>query len=300
MVRIKESPVGFPTEGSVLVRMRLCPINPSDVIPITGAYAHRVVPPLVAGYEGMGEIEAVGGTAPFARGDRVLVTKHPGTWSERLVIEHRKLIAIPDAVPDTVAARGYINPATCLLMLKKYPVAQKKVLVTGGGSACALLLDRWAQLHGAASVTVVARTDRAWARHEAGTRVIRADEGELGPAARDADLIFDGVGGAVGDVILASQRPDARFVSYGLLSGTPLDERRFGARLDRFYLRLEQEQYSDDAWRELFQEIWRLVEAVPPPEAELFPFEKVREALEYFYSDHRERKPVLCMGSYTA
>jgi len=300
VVRLHQSTVGDIPAGSALVRMRLCPVNPSDVIPVTGAYAHRVAPPQIAGYEGMGTVEAVRGTAPFRSGDRVLVTRHPGTWSEHLVVEHRKLIAVPAHIPDEVAARGSINPATCLLMLKKYPVAGKTVLVTGGGSTCALLLGEWARLHGAAGITIVVRSERARAVHAAGgARVVGVDEErELRTAAGSADIIFDGVGGLPGDRILASIRPDARFVSYGLLSGKPLDERRFGPRLERFYLRLAQD-LADGVWRDLFVEIWRLLENVRLPEVELFPFENVRDALDYFYTEHRGKKPVLHMGSYT-
>ncbi|MCM2294253.1 hypothetical protein NAC44_18150 [Allorhizobium sp. BGMRC 0089] len=41
------------------VRMLASGINPSDLIPITGAYGHRITPPMMAGYEGV--------TAPCAK-----------------------------------------------------------------------------------------------------------------------------------------------------------------------------------------------------------------------------------------
>ncbi|MFU1888403.1 alcohol dehydrogenase catalytic domain-containing protein [Bacillus wiedmannii] len=41
-------------ENEVLVRMLVRPINPSDLIPVTGAYAHRIPLPNIPGYEGVG------------------------------------------------------------------------------------------------------------------------------------------------------------------------------------------------------------------------------------------------------
>jgi NADPH:quinone reductase-like Zn-dependent oxidoreductase len=49
--RLPERPI-----GSLRVRLSAVPINPSDLIPITGAYRHRVFPPRVAGYEGLGTV----------------------------------------------------------------------------------------------------------------------------------------------------------------------------------------------------------------------------------------------------
>ena len=40
--------------------MLVRPINPSDLIPITGAYAHRIPLPNIPGYEGVGIVEDVG------------------------------------------------------------------------------------------------------------------------------------------------------------------------------------------------------------------------------------------------
>ena len=47
-------------DNEVFVRMLVRPINPSDLIPITGAYAHRIPLPNIPGYEGVGIVEDVG------------------------------------------------------------------------------------------------------------------------------------------------------------------------------------------------------------------------------------------------
>ncbi|WP_050747753.1 hypothetical protein [Sodalis glossinidius] len=54
VLSLESTPLVPPTAGQVQVKMIAAPINPSDVIPITGAYAHWVSPPRVAGYEALG------------------------------------------------------------------------------------------------------------------------------------------------------------------------------------------------------------------------------------------------------
>ena len=46
--------------GQVLVRMRASPINPSDLIPVTGAYPYRTALPFIPGFEGVGVVADVG------------------------------------------------------------------------------------------------------------------------------------------------------------------------------------------------------------------------------------------------
>ncbi|MGJ0223596.1 alcohol dehydrogenase catalytic domain-containing protein, partial [Streptococcus pyogenes] len=48
-----------PLERDYRVEMLIAPVNPSDLIPVRGAYAHRVRPPRVAGYEGVGRVVEV-------------------------------------------------------------------------------------------------------------------------------------------------------------------------------------------------------------------------------------------------
>ncbi|VEA70088.1 Uncharacterised protein [Serratia rubidaea] len=56
VLRLENAPPAALTAGNVRVAMRLAPVNASDLIPLSGAYRHRVVPPAVAGYEGVGVV----------------------------------------------------------------------------------------------------------------------------------------------------------------------------------------------------------------------------------------------------
>ncbi len=63
--------------GLVRVQMRYAPVNPSDLIPITGAYRHRTTLPSVAGYEGVGVVVEDSTNGRPLLGQRVLPLRAP-------------------------------------------------------------------------------------------------------------------------------------------------------------------------------------------------------------------------------
>ena len=65
VIDLEEAERPEPGPGEVEIRIRRAAINPSDLIPVTGAYRSRTPLPFVPGFEGVGEIvrlgEGVGG-----------------------------------------------------------------------------------------------------------------------------------------------------------------------------------------------------------------------------------------------
>lgn len=296
VVQKKKTVLAEPEFDQALVKMLTCPINPSDLIPITGAYSHRISPPMVCGYEGVGVIEWVGQSSVNLKvGDRVLVTRYSGTWSERIVLPNSHLVIIPDHIPDKIAARGYINPVTCELMLRKYPVKNKNILVTGGGTSCSMLLCQMGLSRGALSITVVNRSRKSKTIYERlGARQISDDLTEdLGKISTQVDITFDCVGGNLANYILGSQNLHARFVSYGLMSGKPVEDRRFASKIEGFFLRQEQKNYTLTEWTRVFESIWPILTTLELPNIKSFHFEDFRNSLEYYFSESRDCKPVL-------
>lgn len=80
VLTLKRLPLAPLAGGRVRVRMRFAPVNPSDLIPVTGAYRHRTRLPAVAGYEGLGEVVAAPYGSRLAAGQRVLPLRGGGTW----------------------------------------------------------------------------------------------------------------------------------------------------------------------------------------------------------------------------
>ncbi len=166
VLTLKRLPLAPLAGGRVRVRMRFAPVNPSDLIPVTGAYRHRTRLPAVAGYEGLGEVVAAPYGCRLAAGQRVLPCA--GRHRSGLSIWMRRLVPVPPAVDDLLAARGYINPLTAMLMLKRWPVAGKHLVLTAASSSCASLLGQWALAMGARSVSGIIRSPQHRARTRTG------------------------------------------------------------------------------------------------------------------------------------
>src|SRR5699024_11171083 len=81
VLTVEKQIIEAPVNKEVLVRMLARPINPSDLIPIRGSYAHRISFPHIPGYEGVGIVEDVGATVSKCLiGKRVLPLRGEGTW----------------------------------------------------------------------------------------------------------------------------------------------------------------------------------------------------------------------------
>ncbi|MGE0970711.1 zinc-dependent alcohol dehydrogenase family protein [Klebsiella sp. WOUb02] len=267
--------------GKVRVQMRYAPLNPSDLIPVTGAYRHRTTLPAVAGYEGVGVVVAASPGSGVAPGQRVLPLRGEGTWQSYLDIAGQWLVPVPDEIDDRLAARGYINPLTALLMLRRWPVAGKNIVLTAASSSGASLLAQWALRMGARSVCGVIRSPQ----HRHGLELqgvyplMTTDRDMLGQVLQQTDLLFDAVGGESSSEMLAMLPPSSTLISWGLHSGAPLRQSRYGARVSKFHLREALPPLDVGGWRAAFSDIWRLLPHTTLPAAQVLPFRRWREAI---------------------
>src|SRR6218665_3009629 len=86
--------------GQVLVKVLATPINPSDVLTLTGEYGMLPPLPAIGGNEGVGRVEALGeGVKNLKVGQTVLLPVGCGTWVTHLHAPADKLIPLPDADP---------------------------------------------------------------------------------------------------------------------------------------------------------------------------------------------------------
>lgn len=279
-----ESPV-LPAvrPGMVRVAMSFAPVNPSDLIPITGAYAHRIRLPMFAGYEGGGRVLHAPDCCAGLLGQRVLPLRGAGTWQSFVDVVPELVVPVPDVISDLVAARAYINPLTAQIMLDRWPVRGKRVLLTGAGSTCAELLGVWADQQGAAAVQGVYRSAGRAARLLArGIELVALDDlpAVTGAASR-ADLTFDALGGPVGSAVLQAMREGTDFIGYGLLSGQAL--RLSGqprATYHRFHLRDTLATLTALEWQRQFTQMWPALASAGLPPVEVFALKDWKKALE--------------------
>ena len=104
-----------PGEGEVQLRMRLAPINPSDINVIQGVYPMKPRPRgnlgtphpvFIPGNEGLGEVIAIGPSTNGPNiGDRVVMgVPQAGTWSNYMNVAADGLIPVRPSVSDVQAA----------------------------------------------------------------------------------------------------------------------------------------------------------------------------------------------------
>ncbi|WP_244644585.1 zinc-dependent alcohol dehydrogenase family protein [Azorhizobium oxalatiphilum] len=213
------APRPAPGQGDVLVRMRASTINPSDLIPVTGAYRHRTPLPFVPGYDGVGVVDETGpGVDPALRGRRVLPLGSAGNWATWKVLPAASCVDVPDDITDEQAALAYINPLTARLMVQALsPVPGDRIGITAAASGIGRMLIRLLDAAGASPIAIVRSTQARLSLRGEPAEVI--EEGApLPPLAAG----LDAVGGLAGARLSAAIRPGGLLLHYGLLSGQPL------------------------------------------------------------------------------
>lgn len=281
-----------PSKGQLEVRMIATPINPSDITPIRGAYPHHVKPPCVPGYEGVGLVTGAGPGCHDRIGKRVLPVGASGTWQSHVIVDADRAITVPDGLPDGVAARSYINPLAALLLLKSNPVEGCRVILTAGNSSCARILAQWATRAGAEQIiSVTEAVSESAGICDYGVSNIQTEELRIDSAVDT--VVFDAVGGPLGDRIASELGRSSAFVSYGLLSGTPMRNYSVKARYKRFHLRDWAKPASPEKLGVWFDEVFSRMGTTVLPDTADYSVEDWKKALKHFQMRGRTRKPML-------
>lgn len=299
-VREMERPI--PGPGEIIVRMNARPINPSDLIPVRGAYRHRTRLPGVPGFEGVGVVASVGQGVALAVGRRVLPLRGTGTWQEYVRSPASHAIPVPDSIPDELACQLYINPLTAWLILTKaLSLDTGDVLVANaGGSAFAHVMVQFAHRLGIRTILVTGSSARladvgAYAVVDASAGDLRSEVMAL-TCGKGAVAALDAVGGQAGAELAHCVASGGSFISYGLLSGEPLalsqqQLRELGLSAGGFWLRHWAEHAAAAEFRAAFDPILSLVStghvALPEP-AHAHPLDQIREAVQA--AERRGRK----------
>uniref|UniRef100_M1CDL9 Zinc binding dehydrogenase n=1 Tax=Solanum tuberosum TaxID=4113 RepID=M1CDL9_SOLTU len=122
VTRVTELPPVEINDNDVCVRMLAAPINPSDINRIEGVYPVRPPLPAVGGYEGVGEVHAIGSAVKgLSPGDWVIPSPpSSGTWQTYVVKEQSVWQKVDKSTPMEYAATVIVNPLTALRMLEDF------------------------------------------------------------------------------------------------------------------------------------------------------------------------------------
>jgi len=231
VIGLEEAERAAPGPGEVEIRIRRAAINPSDLIPVTGAYRSRTTLPFVPGFEGVGEIVRVGEGVEGGKpqipprcgiGQRVLPIGASGLWQEYLIRPAAWCFAVPDDLSDDQAAMAYVNPLTAFRLVDAVKThfgrtAGQRVGVTAAASAIGRMLLTLLAEAGFRPVALVRSAATA-------ARLAEGFSGEIVIAnTTPLDAVLDAVGGEAGNGLFRVLHRGGAFVQYGALSGAQLD-----------------------------------------------------------------------------
>lgn len=226
-----------PGPGEVLVRTTAVGVNYIDTYFREGVYPRDL--PFVPGSEGAGVIEQVGdGTRDLMPGDRVAWCQVPGSYAEYVVAPAESVVAVPDEVPDEVAASMLLQGLTAHYLITDTHRASggDTVLITAGAGGVGQLLIQLAVTHGYRVITTTSTQEKAEICRELGAHhVLRYAEATPERVRELSDggvtVVFDGVGRDTFDDSLASLARRGTLVLFGAASGPvpPVDPQRLNA-----------------------------------------------------------------------
>ncbi len=230
LIEAVEVELADPGPGEALIEVLASPINPSDLLTLTGMYGVLPELPATAGNEGVGRIVTVGENVETLQpGQLVLLPLGCGTWASHLVAAAADLVALPEGADPQQLAMLAINPPTAALLLSEIVdlKAGDWVIQNAANSAVGGYLVKLAAEQGIRTVNVVRREGAVAAVQAAGGDVVLVDGDDLPKRVRQATqgagirLAVDAVGGPATERLASCLGNGGVVVNYGVMSGQP-------------------------------------------------------------------------------
>tara|TARA_R110002049_G_scaffold44333_5_gene130013 strand:- start:64764 stop:65726 length:963 start_codon:yes stop_codon:yes gene_type:complete len=288
-------------QGQVRVQVLRAPINPSDLIQVTGNYGVKPQLPAVAGNEGLGRIVEGEGA-----GQLVLLPAGQGTWVSELVCDPRQLVPLPDGDLDQLSML-MVNPATAHLLLGEYVDLQPGdwVIQSAANSAVGSYLVQLARERGINVVNVVRRESAIAGLKELGADVVLVDGPDLVRDVKAATgakmkLAVDAVGGTTFGRLGACLESGGTLVSYGGMSNEAcaIDVSALifnDIHIHGFWLVKWFERADKAARTSVYQSLTRAVAAgtLHAPIDRHFTLDQIADAAKYSWAGARNGKVML-------
>jgi NADPH:quinone reductase len=219
-----------PKEGQVRIKVRSAALNFPDILLIAGKYQVKPPLPFSPGLEVAGTIDSVGkGVKGLAPGQRVLAQLSVGGFAEFAIAPEAAIQTIPDGMSDDEAAAFPLVYQTSYFGLAVRGALQKQetVLVHSAAGGVGLAAVQLARALGAGKVigTVGSDHKRDLVRKNGADVVINYRTEDFVEIVkretngRGADIIYDPVGGEVGQRSTKCIAFEGRLLIIGFTSG---------------------------------------------------------------------------------
>ena len=222
VLKVVEAPDAPLGEGQVRVEVLRAPINPSDLIQVSGNYGVKPPLPAVAGNEGIGRIVEGDGA-----GQLVLLPAGQGTWVTHVVADGRHLVPLPEGDLDQLSML-LVNPATAHLLLEDFVDLKEGdwVIQSAANSAVGGYLVQLAKERGINVVNIVRRESAIQGLKDLGAETVLVDGPDLAERVKAATgakmkLAVDAVAGATFGRLSDTLERGGTLVNYGGMSNEP-------------------------------------------------------------------------------
>lgn len=220
-------PVPVPGPGQVLIRVTAAGINFADISQARGSFRGGPQPPYLAGFEGAGEIVAMGAAVNgLVLGTRVIGVGY-GAFAQYMILPAAAVVPVPPGWADEQALGLVVNLPTAVATLKLGQLARgQTVLIHAAAGGTGQAAVKIAKHYGATVIATASpgkhETVRALGadhildshRSDIAAEVLRLTEGV------GADLVLESAGGATFEASLAAaKRVTGKVVVSGLPGG---------------------------------------------------------------------------------
>jgi NADPH2:quinone reductase len=220
--------VGEPGPGEVRIKQTAVGLNYIDVYSRTGFYPQASLP-FIPGMEGAGVVTAVGeGVKELKVGRRVAYAGPIGAYAEERLIAADRVVRVPAAVSDEVAASIMLKGMTAQYLLRRtYVVGPKTTLLFhAAAGGVGLIACQWAASLGATVIGTVGSAGKALiARAHGCKHVINYREEDFVTMVKaytdgkGVDVVYDSIGKDTFPGSLDCLKPLGLWVSFGQASG---------------------------------------------------------------------------------
>ncbi len=219
-----------PAPGEARIRHTAIGVNFIDIYHRTGLY--KLPLPAILGSEAAGVVETVGtGVTALKPGDRVAYVGN-NAYAEENNVPAGRLVKLPPAISDEVAAAAMLKGMTAQYLLKRtYPVKKgQTILWHAAAGGVGLIACQWAKHLGARVIgTVGAPSKMALAREHGADHVISTHDKDWPRKVREltggegVPVVYDSVGKATWEGSLDCLAVRGMMVSFGNASGAVPD-----------------------------------------------------------------------------
>ena len=213
-------------DDDLSLEVRGCGLNFADLLMIKGEYQEKQSFPLVPGMEVCGVIEAVGAKVQTHKaGDRVACVVGRGGLTSHITVPAEICIPVPANLSDTQAAGFQIAYGTSHLALTRRArlSAEETIVILGAAGGVGLTAVEIAKQLGARVIAVARGTEKLAIARAAGADVtMDSDTPDLKERLKSEgpiDVVYDAVGGLLGEAAISALVPEGRYLIIGFASG---------------------------------------------------------------------------------